>query len=244
MPLIIFLSGYRWLGMLKSSVCRLGYETLMTVRVPPDGTIVELRRSLSSAARTVLDELERQDAAEESAQLPKEQRIRCVSPATAELLHLLILMARPETILEIGTSVGYSTIWLAGAAAQVGGTVVTVEREARKIDLARDHVDRAGLADKVRFVHNDALVGIRAEAGPFDFVFIDISSDLYVSIFDEVRNKTRLGCTCFADGWAKLDNWDTETSLIAYRRRLDEDDEFRSLMIPLEKGCMASVRTR
>jgi predicted O-methyltransferase YrrM len=76
-------------------------------------------------------------------------------------------------VLEIGTSNGYSTIWLASAAAETGGQVISVDRSVAKQAMARKNLLRAGLADHVALILAEATEAVRDLAGPFDFVFFD-----------------------------------------------------------------------
>src|SRR5215831_15643495 len=80
---------------------------------------------------------------------------------------------RRTRVLEIGTSNGYSTIWLAWAVRDAGGTVTSVERDAGRQAEAADNLRRAGLLDSVRLVQGDATRVIAGLAGPFDCVFFD-----------------------------------------------------------------------
>src|SRR3954468_7021134 len=88
-------------------------------------------------------------------------RWRNVEPETAELLGVLIRTKRARRVLEIGTSNGYSTIWLADAAAATGGTVLTVEIEPSRTALARENLARAGLEDRVELRTEDAAQTLR-----------------------------------------------------------------------------------
>ncbi len=111
------------------------------------------------------------DAAE-AAGLPQIQ----VSPPQGRLLQLLVRVQGAKTVLELGTLGGYSTILLARALAP-GGRLITLEADAGYAEVARDSIERAGLADVVELRVGPALetLPILAEegAGPFDFVFID-----------------------------------------------------------------------
>lgn len=93
---------------------------------------------------------------------------------TAELVRLTLLMSRRARVLEIGTSNGYSAIWLAATLRETGGEpLVSVERDADKLAAARDNLAAAGLADRVRLIQGDATAAVTALPGPFDCVFFD-----------------------------------------------------------------------
>src|SRR5258707_15643856 len=99
-------------------------------------------------------------------------------PAT--LMILLLKEGEARRILEVGSSYGYSTTWLAEAARAVGGRVVSLELHAAKTEYARAQLARAGLAPYVEFRVGDALASLHQLAGPFDFVLIDLWKNLYV----------------------------------------------------------------
>src|SRR3954452_20934467 len=124
-------------------------------------------------------------------------RWRNVEPETAELLGVLIRTKRAQRILEIGTSNGYSTIWLADAAAATGGTVLTVEVEPSRTALARENLPRAGLEDRVELRTEDAaqtLRGLRDDA--FELTFLDAERPHYVGYWrDLVARSRRAACS-------------------------------------------------
>ena len=95
-------------------------------------------------------------------------------------LHSLILAKRPARVLELGTSYGYSTLFLADAVTQIGGKLITMDLADYKQAAARAMIEKAGLSAVVDFRLGDAGVLINADAGPFDLVLLDIWKDLYI----------------------------------------------------------------
>src|ERR1700689_3692874 len=95
-------------------------------------------------------------------------------------LHSLILAKRPARVLDLGTSYGYSTLFLADAVTQAGGTLITMELADYKQATARTMIEKAGIAAVVDFRLGDAVALINADAGPFDLVLLDIWKDCYV----------------------------------------------------------------
>jgi predicted O-methyltransferase YrrM len=93
-----------------------------------------------------------------------------VGPETGQLINILAGSLKTPHILELGTSYGYSTIWLADAARAAGGRVTTMELQGYKADYARDMASKAGLADHVDFKVGDAVSLIKelpANSSPF-----------------------------------------------------------------------------
>ncbi len=104
-------------------------------------------------------------------------------PACGAWLHSAILRTNSRSVLELGTSVGYSTIWLADAVSQTGGTVTTIEIEPFKVAEAREHLERSGLSIAVNLIEGDILTELRIWSTPIDFVFMDANKRGYLEQF-------------------------------------------------------------
>jgi predicted O-methyltransferase YrrM len=199
---------------------------------------------LEPRAARVIEALQRLDSEEEEGRVPKSDRlVRCVSRAAAELLYTLVLVARPATILELGTSVGYSTIWLASAARRVDGKVVTVDREGFKVSSARRNLDEAGVASVVTTVEAEIPAVLAELTDRFDFVFVDVSSDLYADIFGSIQSLVNLGGFFFFDGIWDFKNWSSHPDLVRLRSVVAKDENFTGMLLPMEKGYFLAVRT-
>src|SRR3989304_4547389 len=99
---------------------------------------------IDARARAVLDELERHDAREREQGTPRAERLRQVPPEVGRFLPTPVPATRPRSIVEIGTSGGYSTVWLATAARAVGASVVTLEIDPAKVRRGHGHPARGG----------------------------------------------------------------------------------------------------
>jgi predicted O-methyltransferase YrrM len=125
-----------------------------------------------------------------------------VSAAQGKFLHVLALALKPQTILEIGTLGGYSTIWLARALAP-GGKVMTLEIDPKHAEVARANISREGVADKVEIVVGPALESLeRLEAegfGPTDLVFIDADKENNANYFAFALRFARPGSLIIVD---------------------------------------------
>lgn len=123
--------------------------------------------------RELLAELERQGAENDAREGDRARKMLNLEPETAQLLSILARNSGARRVLEIGTSNGYSTIWLAAAVAETGGHVISIERSAEKQAMARENLERAGLSGHVGLILGDATAVVRELAGPLDFVFFD-----------------------------------------------------------------------
>ncbi len=163
---------------------------------------------MDTAIETVLREYDQRAAAEMKRMqaLPPAEMMQHidefllpVGPATGQLMNILIKEAKAKTILEIGTSHGYSTVWLAEAARATGGKVITLDVHAGKQEYARNALGKAGLANMVEFKLGDARESIAALSGPIDFVLLDLWKDLYIPCFDLFYPKLGSGAMIVAD---------------------------------------------
>jgi predicted O-methyltransferase YrrM len=100
----------------------------------------------------------------------RERRMLNITPETGRLLWILVKTAGAARVLEVGTSNGYSTLWLADAARQVGGRVTSLEYDSAKIEVAHSNLTRAGLLSVVEIIPGRAADSLAAVSGPFDLV--------------------------------------------------------------------------
>lgn len=113
-----------------------------------------------------------------------------------EALYRLVLEGKHKNVLEIGTSTGHSTVWLAWAAAKNGGKVTTIEIDERRHKAALANFEKAGLAPYIDARLGNAHDLVKTLPGPFDFVFSDADKDWYLQYFLDLDPKLRVG-GCF-----------------------------------------------
>jgi len=109
-----------------------------------------------------------------------------VPPKDGQTLHDIIVSKKYTSALEIGTSTGHSTVWLAWAMSKTGGKVITVEIDERRYKEALKNLEEAGLSDYVDARLADAHELVKELSGPFDFVFIDADKNWYMQYFKDV----------------------------------------------------------
>jgi len=164
-------------------------------------------------------------------------RWRNVEPETAELLGVLVRAKRARRVLEIGTSNGYSTIWLADAAEATGGTVLTVEIEPARTALARENLARAGLGERVELRTEDAGQALRGLPDhAFELTFLDAERPLYVGYWrDLVR-------TLAPGGLLAVDNAISHANeLVDFRAVVDGDPAVTQALVPIGAGLLLIV---
>jgi predicted O-methyltransferase YrrM len=192
---------------------------------------------IEARTRAVFDRLERRDALERRQDLPRQQRLRQVTPDVGRFLHTLVLCTRPRFILEIGTSGGYSTMWLATAGRSVGTAVVTLEIDPLKVKLATSNLREAGLDDAVTIVQGDAFDYLRDRREPVDFVFLDAEKEDYVRFLELVVPLLPVGGVLVADNLISA-----AEELAAFRQRAESDTRLSSVMVPIGRGELLTAK--
>ena len=128
-----------------------------------------------------------------------DQLLLAVGPDTGRLLNILARSLPKPNVLELGTSYGYSGIWLADAARASGGRVVTLELQDYKSKHAREMATKAGLAEYIDHRVGDAVKLIGELAQGIDFVLVDLWKDLYVPCLEAFYPKLNPGAIIVAD---------------------------------------------
>ncbi|WP_025031063.1 O-methyltransferase [Nitratireductor aquibiodomus] len=190
--------------------------------------------------RTVLDRYERRRTQERSGRgresTETSTRMFAIGPEAGTLLNVLARSIKSPRILEIGTSYGYSGLWLAEAARARGGHVLSLECDAHKSDHARGEAHAAGLAEWIEHRTGDAVTLIPTLEGKFDMVFLDLWKDLYVPCFDAFVPKLAPGALVVADNMGRGGGAGTR----AYAERIRCEPRFESVMVPVGTGMEIS----
>ncbi|MBV8256690.1 MAG: class I SAM-dependent methyltransferase [Actinobacteria bacterium] len=194
---------------------------------------------LDDRVRAVLERLEREDATERDQGLPASERARQVAPTTGRFLFSLVAPQTDCEVLELGGSRGYSTIWLAAGVRYLGGRVLSVESDPRKIEAWHRNVEEAGLADWAELVEEDALEALPRIDDVFDVVFIDAEKEDYERLFQLSREKVEPGALFVADN--VLSHPDP---LAEYSAARQADPTLESVTVPLDRGLELSVVLR
>jgi len=191
---------------------------------------------LDARVRRVLDRLEQQDADERARGLPSSERSRQVTRTTGQFLFALVAPQTDCEVLEIGGSLGYSAIWLAAGVRYLGGHVLSLEHDPRKVEIWRENVAEAGLEEWAEVVEGNALETLPALEDVFDVVLLDAEKEDYESLFQLARPKLETGGLVVADN--VLSHADP---LAAYSRARRADHTLESVTVPLDRGLELSV---
>ena len=202
--------------------------------------------SLNRARTPVLDDVAADGAA---------RGLPLIDAEVGALLRVLASTAGASRILEIGTAIGYSGIWLA-TALPPDGMLITMEVDEGRAEEARRNFSRAGLASRVTVIVGDAQLKIAKVSGPFDLVFLDTDKQLYVPLLDRLVSLLRPGGVLVADNVL----WDGEVvpgfratpmrdprdtrAVAAFNERVAAHPQLVTSIVPLRDGVSISVKTR
>lgn len=176
-----------------------------------------------------------------------------VYPDTGALLHTLARGCGAVRILEIGTCIGYSTLWMA-TALPPHGSLITMEYDSVRAARARDHFAAAGCGNRVSVIVGDAMRFLHKVAGPFDLIFQDSDKKLYEPMVDRLVELLRPGGLLVADnilwngevipeyvGEKKYSDEDT-AAIISFSKRIAADARLYTSFLQVGDGVSVSVK--
>jgi predicted O-methyltransferase YrrM len=188
--------------------------------------------------QSLMAELERFGNSNDSATSERSRKMLNITHDTGEFLAVLIRATVARRILEIGTSNGYSTLWLADTARAIGGAVTTIEFSDHKIELATKNFARSGLASFITLVHDDAgRVLERGADSAFDFIFLDSERPEYPGWWPHIRRVLRAG------GLLVVDNATSHPQEMApFVALVKADASFTTSLVPVGNGEFMAVK--
>jgi predicted O-methyltransferase YrrM len=178
--------------------------------------------------------------------------IPVVVPETGSLLHVIALACGARRVLEVGTAIGVSTLYIARALPD-GGTIVSFEIDERRHVAARDYLSRAGVLDRVDLRLQDARAGIAELDGKFDMAFIDGVKSQYGDYFDALLRLLGHGSVLAVDNVLMSGtvaeglsdgHWSEEqiADARAFNERVLSHKELASTLTPVGDGVLIAVR--
>ena len=186
--------------------------------------------------------LHRRDQQERQAGSMDPLRLRAVSPQVAHYLCLTAIHQQTQTLVEFGTSHGYSTLHLAAAAQRTGGRVYSLDRMPEKTKVVQANLRQAGLDHLVECYTGEGVDFIAALPERVDFVFVDFGLPAFAPMFTMLESRLVRGVFFFVDGWSKVEQWDQNPEWAAFRSRLDETADYLTYILPLEKSHLIAVK--
>ena len=170
-----------------------------------------------------------------------------VGPAVATVLHQLALMINARTVFELGSAIGYSTIWWAQAVREKGKVVYT-DGDAKNAERARGYFTRAGVSSQIELHTGDALEVLSEQKQEFDIIFNDIDKDDYPRVLRLVAPRLRKGGLFITDnvlwsGRVADKNPDATTrAILEFNRKLYDSQDFSTTILPIRDGLAVALK--
>lgn len=174
------------------------------------------------------------------------RRIPIVGPAVAGVLAQYAATIGARRIFELGSAIGYSTIWLARAVGE-GGEVHYSDGSSANAGEASRYFERAGVSGRIRVHVGDALSALAGTPGEFDLIFNDVDKDGYPAVLDAVPDRLRKGGLFITDNtlWHErvLDPQDdVSRAVVEFNRRLFASPRFLTTLIPIRDGISVAMK--
>ena len=177
-----------------------------------------------------------------------EHDIPIVGPAVARVLEQLAMMINAGTVFELGSAIGYSTIWWAQAVGE-GGRVIYTDGDSNNAERARGYFARAGVANRITLHIGDALEFLSEQKEEFDIIFNDVDKDDYPRVLRLIAPRLRKGGLFITDNvlWsgrvAEKNPKDSHTqAILEFNRKLSEAKEFYTTILPIRDGLAVALK--
>lgn len=180
--------------------------------------------------------LEAKDSRDRQDETPRSQRLRQITGETGRFLAILAASTPDGNIIEVGTSAGYSTLWLVLACNESGRKVTTFEIQDDKVQLARETFRLAGVADRVIIEHGDARELLK-NRGNIAFCFLDSEKEDYQDFYDIIVPRLVPGGILVADNVISH-----AERLGQFASKVDADQRVDSVVVPIGKGELVCRR--
>jgi len=174
--------------------------------------------------------------------------IPIVGPAVGRVLYQYARIINAKKVFELGSAIGYSTIWWAYATGE-GGQVFYTDGDPKKADEARGYFERAGVAGRIRVGVGDALEQLSVQKQEFDIIFNDVDKQYYPAVLDLVPSRLRRGGLFITDNvlWSgrvtqKDAKEETTRAIQEFNQRLYAMKEFFTTILPLRDGLAVAVK--
>jgi len=203
------------------------------------GAVEDYLYSLLPPRDEVLTEIEAEAA---------KRKIPIVGPAVGRILYQLALMISARTVFELGSAVGYSTIWWARAVGE-GGRVIYTDGDRKKADEARGYFTRAGVADRITLKTGDALELLSEEKQQFDIIFCDVDKEDYPRVVKLALPRLRKGGLFVTDNvlWSgkvtQKDPSEASTkAILEFNRLLYNSADLFTTILPIRDGVAVAIK--
>ena len=197
-----------------------------------------------------LEKLEKQSKLEKSRQVdvPSDERMLAITKETGELLNMLIRLRNAKNMLEVGMSVGYSTIWCAEAIIDNEGQIITIEQNPKKIKRAKENFQDANVTNSITIQEGLAMQVLRDFSLQenykefFDFVLIDADKENVIEYFDMILPMVSIGGVIITDNMLYPEKYQEEMK--KYSAHIQENNDVRTITSPIGNGEEITIKSR
>jgi caffeoyl-CoA O-methyltransferase len=175
-----------------------------------------------------------------------EHEIPIIGPAVARFVASLVMITKPKRIFELGSAIGYSTIWIARAAGS-DAEVYYSDGSAKNAERARGYFERAGVASRIHVHVGDALAALASVPGTFDMIFNDVEKDGYPAVLDAIPDRIKTGGLFITDntlwhGTVLHPQQASDRAVCLFNERLFNSPNFFATQLPIRDGVSVAVR--
>jgi caffeoyl-CoA O-methyltransferase len=190
----------------------------------------------------------RDDVLVEMEEYATKHNVPIVGPAVARVLQQLALMINARSVFELGSAIGYSTIWWAQAVGE-NGRVIYTDGDSKNAERARGYFARAGVSNRITLHTGDALEVLSEQKQEFDIIFNDVDKDDYPRVLRLVAPRLRKGGLFVTDNvlWsgrvAEKAPTDSRTkAIMEFNRKLHDSKEFYTTILPIRDGLAVALK--
>jgi len=198
----------------------------------------------------VLKKLEKQSSLEKSREVdvPADERMLAITKDTGELLNMIIRLKNAKNMLEVGMSVGYSTIWCAEAIIENDGKIITIEQNPKKIKRAKENFEKAEVSRNITIQEGTAMRILREFSLQekykefFDFVLIDADKENVIEYFDMILPLVSVGGVIITDNMLFPEKY--REAMKKYSDHIQASPNVRTITSPIGNGEEITVKLR
>ncbi len=195
---------------------------------------------MNPALAELLQDLAEFGQQNDSVQQQRAQRMLNITPDTGEFLQVLVHATKSRQILEIGTSNGYSTLWLADAVQALAGQVITLDYAADKVAMAAENFAKSGLQHLIQQVHGDAADYLQqAPSGSIELLFLDSERSHYLAWWPDLKRVLAVGAILVVDNATSH-----AAEMQSFVDLVKADSDFICCTVPVGNGEFLATRLR
>lgn len=177
----------------------------------------------------------------------RQRNIPIIGPAVARVLYQYARLIQAKRVFELGSAIGYSTIWLARAVGD-GGKVYYTDGSAKNREEAQGYIERAGVADRIEMLTGDSMELLQSVEGEFDLIFNDVDKHQYPEAFRAALPRLKSGGLFITDNvlWsgrvARNESDKYTQGVLEFNRLVYASEELYTTILPIRDGVAVCLK--